>query len=215
MQEPIAGIGYATAIAEAAVALLIWFPKTRKWGVGGIIFMHLFILASIGPLGHNWNPVVWPWNLAMPFWAWIIFVRNAPTLPDWKPWATKIGLALTTLVFALLPGLHTIGAVNGYLAFSLYSGKIPEATIFLDTDQMMQMPKEARAYGDIQGDQAYIAISGWTIEVTGLSAFPSVHYYKSTYQVLCHRYPALANSYMVIKIPGWGTPEKVVARCEP
>lgn len=211
--EPMAGIAYVTAFLEAAFAVLLWFPALRKWGLAGLVAMHLFILISIGPLGHNWNPVVWPWNLLMPYWAWLLLVRNRPALPDWKGFEVKAVAGIALLIFGILPGLHTLGAVNGYLSFSLYSGKVAEATIFLPADRIFDMPKASRAYGDVKGDMAYISVAGWTIETLGISPFPSGHYYRQTYRVLCQRYPALAESYMVIKSYQGNEAQKYSVKC--
>lgn len=211
--EPMAGIAYVTAFLESAFAVLLWFPAYRKWGFAGLVAMHAFILFSIGPLGHNWNPVVWPWNIAMPFWAWLLFIRNRPSVPDWKGFQVKAVAGVSFLIFGLLPGLHTIGAVNGYLSFSLYSGKVPEATIFLPSNRIFELPKESRAYGDVKGDMAYISLAGWTIETLGISPFPSNHYYEQTYHILCNRYPALSESYMVIKWFNGNEAKKYSVKC--
>jgi hypothetical protein len=50
---------------EIAISLLLWFPKTRRIAFTLAILTHAFALLFLGPLGHNYNWVVWPWNLAM------------------------------------------------------------------------------------------------------------------------------------------------------
>lgn len=196
--EPIGIIGYFTALAEIVFAIGFWIPKIRKWAWFGAILMHVFILVSIGPLGHNWNPVVWPWNVAMPIWIWLLFIRQSPEKPIFGGIRNKISVGVVAIIFLLLPGLHTVGAVNGYLSFSLYSGKIPDAVIFLPKEKIFELPESARAFGDVKGDEAYFPLAGWTIDAIGLSPFPSTHYYTATYRRLCHKYPALSSSYMVL-----------------
>lgn len=50
---------------EIAIAVLLWFPKLRRIALALIIATHSFALLFLGPLGHDYNWVVWPWNLAM------------------------------------------------------------------------------------------------------------------------------------------------------
>jgi hypothetical protein len=50
---------------EIAIALLLWFPKLRRIALALVIATHSFALLFLGPLGHDYNWVVWPWNLAM------------------------------------------------------------------------------------------------------------------------------------------------------
>ena len=50
---------------ELAIGLLLWFPKLRRAAFIAVILTHAFALLFLGPLGHNYNWVVWPWNLAM------------------------------------------------------------------------------------------------------------------------------------------------------
>ena len=52
-------------VVEAAIGVGLLLPKFRNVSVLLGLVMHLGILASIGPWGHNWNTVVWPWNFAM------------------------------------------------------------------------------------------------------------------------------------------------------
>ena len=50
---------------ELAIGLLLWFPQLRRVAFIAVILTHAFALLFLGPLGHNYNWVVWPWNLAM------------------------------------------------------------------------------------------------------------------------------------------------------
>ncbi len=50
---------------ELAIGLFLWFPKLHRVAFIAVILTHTFALLFLGPLGHNYNWVVWPWNLAM------------------------------------------------------------------------------------------------------------------------------------------------------
>ena len=72
---------------EIAIAALLWFPQLRRGAFALTILTHAFALLFLGPLGHNYNWVVWPWNLAMVALVLGLFARGEifePTLatPD-------------------------------------------------------------------------------------------------------------------------------------
>ena len=48
----------------------------RFWAFGAAIAVHGYSLLVLGPLGHNYNWVVWPWNLAMPLLLWVLFAKG-------------------------------------------------------------------------------------------------------------------------------------------
>lgn len=55
----------AAPFIEIAIAVLLWFPRLRRIAFALTILTHAFALVFLGPWGHNYNWVVWPWNLAM------------------------------------------------------------------------------------------------------------------------------------------------------
>lgn len=50
---------------ELAIGLLLCLPRLRVAAFVATILVHLSAIIFLGPLGHNYNWVVWPWNLAM------------------------------------------------------------------------------------------------------------------------------------------------------
>ena len=61
--KPESSLAYAIPFIELLMGIGLIFSQTRKLSVINIIAMHIFILYSIGPFGHNWNSIVWPWNI--------------------------------------------------------------------------------------------------------------------------------------------------------
>ena len=61
---------------ELAIGLLLWFPKLRRVAFVAVILTHAFALLFLGPLGHDYNWVVWPWNLAMIALVFGLFARG-------------------------------------------------------------------------------------------------------------------------------------------
>ena len=69
--------------------------------------MHLFILIAIGPLGRNFNVVVWPWNLAMIAFLLILFFRRTdePTLHDIVWGRGFVFQKVALILFGVMPAL--------------------------------------------------------------------------------------------------------------
>jgi uncharacterized membrane protein YphA (DoxX/SURF4 family) len=61
---------------EIAIAVLLWFPRLRRMAFALTVLTHTFALVFLGPWGHNYNWVVWPWNLAMVALVFSLFARG-------------------------------------------------------------------------------------------------------------------------------------------
>jgi hypothetical protein len=121
--------GYAVPVIEAVIGLGLLTRRFRKPAVVGALSMHAFIMLSVGPLGHDYNTVVWPWNFAMSAFVVILFWR-APDEPSpltildpGRNLSPGSALRATVLVlFAFMPLFNFFGLWDSYLSSSLYSG---------------------------------------------------------------------------------------------
>ena len=50
---------------EVGIAVLLWLPRARLVAIVSALVLHGVSLIFLGPLGYNYNWVVWPWNAAM------------------------------------------------------------------------------------------------------------------------------------------------------
>ncbi len=66
----------ATPVIELGIGLALWMPRLRRTAIGAVLAMHLAVLLFLGPLGHNYNLVIWPWNLAMIALVCVLFVDD-------------------------------------------------------------------------------------------------------------------------------------------
>ncbi len=68
--------GYTLPIVECAGGVGLLFAATKKIAATLLIAMHVFILVLLGPLGTGYNLIVWPWNIAMIFYLYYLFIKN-------------------------------------------------------------------------------------------------------------------------------------------
>jgi hypothetical protein len=123
---------YAVPVIETAIGLGLLVRPLRKPAVIAAILMHAFILFSLGPWGHDWNSVIWPWNLAMVAFDLILFWR-APDNPSFlavvKPGGSAYR-AVVLVLFAFMPALNFVGLWDSYLSASLYSGSTEDGFVY-------------------------------------------------------------------------------------
>ena len=122
---------YAVPAVEAASGLGLLVRPLRNSAVIGAILMHTFIMLSLGPWGHDWNTVVWPWNIAMVAFVFILFWRvpdNPSLLQVLRP--TGAFQAAVLILFAFMPSFSFLGLWDSYLSSSLYSGNTKEGYIW-------------------------------------------------------------------------------------
>jgi hypothetical protein len=130
---------------EMFIALALWVPSCRRAGLVAVWAVHLVSLFVLGPLGHKFNPVVWPWNAAMPVLAVILFppVRLGAA---WLALRRSVwGLAVVLLVW-LLPALGFLGWCDTFVSFSLYTGDIARATILVSPAVRDRLPPPIQAH---------------------------------------------------------------------
>ena len=77
LSEPARGFvlpaGAVIPFIEVGVGLGLLVPKLRMTALVLVVAMHAALLVCLGPPGHDWNRVVWPWNVALAAMAVILF----------------------------------------------------------------------------------------------------------------------------------------------
>jgi hypothetical protein len=152
----LAWIAYVAPFLETTIGILLLIPRTRLLGIIGSGIMHGFLLLALGPLGHNYNSIVWPWNFWMFVFVLILFARNrdprsrgrdlkvANKEPILKlAWGTPMGKGIAVLV-GVLPILNFAGLWDGFLSASFYSGRLRDAWIYFTPNAYARLPLAMR-----------------------------------------------------------------------
>jgi hypothetical protein len=139
---------WVTPFLEVFIGVGVWFSRTRLWAVGTALLMHGASLLFLGPLGHNVNVVVWPWNLAMAALVWVLFGGESNS--GWRETFRILRLtpvvAAGLAVFALLPALSYSGRWDSYFSFALYSANLARADVYLTESFRDQLPEKRRRF---------------------------------------------------------------------
>lgn len=168
--------GIIVPIVEISAGLLILFVRTRKVGAILGIGTQLGVLFFIGPWALDWNHVIWPWNIELAiFFLWIWSDKSV--VREKVNWLT---LAIV-VAFFFLPILSFFRMWDNHLSGSLYSGRNPNAVLFLpnyagelDTmfDAKLLMNREDRKR------DVYVNIDLWCMKDLDAPLYPQERYYK-------------------------------------
>lgn len=136
----------AAPAIELFVGVGLWIPRLRRAAIIATAIVHGIALLLLGPMGHNYNLVVWPWNLAMIVFVIVLFppVRLVETLRTLRHSAiAMIAVALVTL----LPVLGYFGWWDSYFSFALYSGNTAAADMIIVPSLVERLPAPMRRFG--------------------------------------------------------------------
>ncbi len=137
------GLAYVAAGVEVLLGLGLLFRPTRNFFVFGSFIFHLIILGLLGPLGHNWNVVVWPWNVVMPILLFFLFYKTEEIklekITDFFR-LFPMGIFVLFLVW-ILPAFNYTGITPEQISFKMYSGSQPEVVLYFGE-------KDRRLVGD-------------------------------------------------------------------
>lgn len=134
-------LGAWVPVIEMTLAIMLFFKCTQRIGAVVAIGMHASLLLLLGPLGHNVNPVVWPWNVVMIVLCVLLFLIGRE--PVWKGklhWATTL---LLVPVY-LFPALSHVGWWPNYLSWHLYAGRNQRVLIFVHPDAAHKVSERYR-----------------------------------------------------------------------
>ncbi len=173
-------------IFEAAIGLGLLTKRLRNISVIAAIAMHLFILLQIGPLGLNYNTVVWPWNVAMIAFDMILFWKTDFSWADvlWKnPFVFQKVVLLLVLI---MPFFSFFGWWDSYLSWSLYTGNVNGASIACSDAAAARLPGYLQEYvTHLPGNNNRLNIRDWAMGELNVPGYPESRVYRRIGAEVC------------------------------
>jgi len=174
-------LGLFVPLIEICFAIGLFSRKFRLVSILGSTAMILLVLAALGPLGHNWNSSVWPWNIAIFLMVVVLFYKTTFTLPEFFTRLKKNYVAWgMVFIFWLLPVGNNFGLVDDYLAWSLYSGTVAEATLI--GDQLILETLSPLA------ENNQLIFQQWSIESMNQAPYPEPRVFFSIFATVCTQF---------------------------
>jgi hypothetical protein len=137
-----------TPLWELFIGAGLWFPQTRRFAFATAAVLHGAALVFLGPLGHNVNLVVWPWNIAMVALLLVLFgTKTDASLPQsWRELRRSWSGMLVVGLFGLLPALSYCGWWDSYFSFALYSANLSRADLYVTRTFRDRLPMRLQTY---------------------------------------------------------------------
>jgi predicted DCC family thiol-disulfide oxidoreductase YuxK len=180
-------LGVAAPFIQVAFAIGLLTRRFRRISLMAAIAMHVFILMMFGPLGLDWNDVVWPWTAAMAVIDVLLFAGKQDF--SWRDvvWSGRNPVhAGILMAFVGLPLLSFANLWDSYLSAALYSGNIDQAEIYLDDSGRDSLPPTMRAYLVHTAENTnVINVERWSIEDLNVTPYPEVRVYKKIARDIC------------------------------
>jgi hypothetical protein len=183
-------IAFVIPIVEIAIAIFLLIPRFRNSALILCLITHLFSLYAIGPLGQNWNIVVWPWNFEMPILCWLLFygVREENYLQKYgQALKSKVGLPILFL-FLVAPTLSFFGKWDKGMAMHLYSGNSSQMEFHFEGFQEQLVNSSFAPYLslDTVTMTSYMKVRYWADAQLGTPMYSEPRYLKKVGAYLCN-----------------------------
>jgi predicted DCC family thiol-disulfide oxidoreductase YuxK len=180
-------LGMAAPFIQVAFALGLLTRRFRRISLVAAVAMHVFILAMFGPLGLDWNRVVWPWTAAMAVLDILLFAGKQDF--SWRDivWSGRhVYHAGVLVLFIGLPLLSFANLWDSFLSAALYSGNISEAEIYTSDRGRDSLPADIQAYFvHTSDDTNVINIQRWAMEDLNVTPYPEPRVYKRIAKDVC------------------------------
>jgi hypothetical protein len=180
--------GMVAPFLQVAFGVGLLTRRFRSFSLIMAVGMHLFILAMFGPVGLNWNNIVWPWTAAMAVFDILLF-SGAPEF-SWREVVSNWRdprYAAAVLMFAILPACSFFNRWDSYLSSALYSGNLTEAQIYLSDAGKASLPAPIRSrLVRTSPDTNVLNLQRWAIEELDVMPYPETRVDRAIAKSICH-----------------------------
>jgi hypothetical protein len=178
-------LGWIVPFIEISIGLSLLTRRFRKLGIVNGIVMHLFILYSFGPLGLDWNSVVWPWNVVMIALILILFWNTDVTFAD-IVWRNKFVYHKVVLVLlGVLPALSFIGRWPSDLSLALYTDNLTEANVLISERVKQTLPVSVQQYVKPIPGHIVLRIQDWSFGEMNVPPYAEIQSFTSVGSEVC------------------------------
>lgn len=198
--ELIAVTGLCAAVFEMIAGGLLLIGKARRFAAVVLMCMHLFILIVIGPLGHNYNRMVWPWNVMMIGLLALLYFRATPACAWWS-FSNPMLAGLVSFIVVILPSARLLGSYPAYLSWELYSGRDWKGSLELAAEEISTLPADLRSQTEIVEGKGFVNLGKYVEQRLGAPPWPERWAYIEIARRVCIRTGSPASLRLILKPP--------------
>jgi len=160
---------------ELAVAVLLAFRRTRRFGMWGSIAMHAGLILILGPLGQDHHPGVLVWNAVWIAQSFVLFGREAASVDGCDPrWRRRLATALAC-VLILAPLTEPYGWWDHWPSWRVYSARPETVTMYVDGNRVDELPERVGQHvGPFEplSDWRPVNLDAWSFDELRCPVYP-------------------------------------------
>ena len=172
--------GYVIPFVEIFIGFGLLFKPLRFISIPLVVILHVIILILMGPLGNNYNSVVWPWNIMMVVLALLLFSgKTNERFFSISHLFKQPVFYLVMALFWILPAFNLVGKWETYLSFSLYSGNNHNGKIIICDEAYERLPFYVRHYVYHNGGQYILYPKEWCLNELKTPLYPEKRVFEN------------------------------------
>jgi len=129
--------------------------------------------------------VVWPWNIAMALFVWILFWQDKETTARRIVAGKKTFHVLVLVLFGVLPSLNFVGLWDSYLSSALYSGNTYQTAIYLGPSVLARLPAAIHPHVWQKREPFFLDINRWAYDELHVPVYPEPRVYRQVAKLIC------------------------------
>jgi len=184
-------LAYIIPLTEILAGIGLLYKKFQRYAALVLMAMHFVLLIVLGPTGHEWNKLIWPWNAALII---ILFLLSKDEeyrglTISVRPRLKSAWFFVVVLLTCVMPVFNFIGCWDYDLSGSLYSGNNPEAMFYYikaDRNNMPLSARHAQVYYPAS-DGEFLMIDQWALDDMNAPIYPEERYFKRIAAGLCSK----------------------------
>jgi hypothetical protein len=188
----------AFPLGELLVAGALVLRRSRRWGIGLSVGMHIILLLALGPWGWQQRPGVLLWNLFFLGSVPLLFWRTEPFEPEvtaGSPQSRKLlsneFCLLAAIALGIWPALEGIQLCDHWPAWAVYSSRPEIVRIDIRENDVSRLPNSLHPHvgpAEALSDWRPVSIDQWSFEERGCPIYPQGRYRLAIARTLETRY---------------------------
>jgi hypothetical protein len=144
---------------------------------------HAAILVLLFLTGEN--VVVWPWNVAMILFVWILFWEDKETTGRRIVAGKNPFHILVLILFAILPLFSLVGLWDSFLSSSIYSGNTYQSAIYLGPTLLARLPAAIHPHVWQKSEPFFLDINRWAYAELRVPVYPEPRVFRQVAKRIC------------------------------
>lgn len=195
--------GLILPFLEISIAFGLLLFKNKRPFLLLAILSHLFVLLFLGPLGLNYNQIVWPWNILMIAMVFLLFYLPSEKIEMNEFLKSKFNVVAVTIL-SILPFLNFFEKWDDHLSFELYSGKTKKMIICIENPEVYpelnQFLNQKKSRVNCNNNNN-IDVLSWTFNELNVPIYPEERTFITLKKQWIKKYPNLKSTFCFYQYP--------------